>query len=92
MKKFTNPSMSTSQKQMSFHKVNSVLFNSLSDLKNSSFVVTCLCLEYYSLRGRRPKGRERRKNERAPFDPFPPATQARSIIEWKSNFFLKLSF
>lgn len=46
MKKFTNPSMSTSQRQMSFHKVNQVLFNSLSDLKNSSFVVASLCVEY----------------------------------------------
>ena len=46
MKKFTNPSMSTSQKQMSFHKVNKVFFNSLSDLTNSSFVVTFLCIEY----------------------------------------------
>ena len=38
--------MSTSQKQMSFHKVSQVLFSSLSDLKNSSFVVTSLCVEY----------------------------------------------
>lgn len=46
MKKFTNPSMSTSQKQMSFHKVNRVLLDSLSDLKDGSVVVTSLCLGY----------------------------------------------